>query len=86
MTKSAPFVHESAYVDDGAVIGGGSVASLPANWHIAGTGDFNADGRSDILWQNASTGECSLWLMNGTTFMTGISLGAVPLQWSIANK
>ena len=21
-------------------------------WHIKGTGDFNGDGRSDILWQN----------------------------------
>jgi serralysin len=22
------------------------------SWHIVGTGDYNGDGKSDILWQN----------------------------------
>jgi hypothetical protein len=30
-------------------------------------GDLNGDGRTDIFWQNASTGENTAWLMNGTT-------------------
>ena len=25
---------------------------VPTSWHIAGTGDFNGDGRDDILWRN----------------------------------
>ena len=25
---------------------------LPTNWQIAGTGDFNGDGRDDIMWRN----------------------------------
>jgi len=29
-------------------------------------GDFNGDGRADILWRNSSTGENYVWLMNGT--------------------
>ena len=30
-------------------------------WHEIGTGDFNGDGLSDILWQNTSTGQVSIW-------------------------
>ena len=31
------------------------------------SGDFNADRKADLLWQNASTGQMSLWHMNGRT-------------------
>ena len=27
------------------------------NWQVAGTGDFDGDGKSDIFWRNTSTGE-----------------------------
>ena len=29
-------------------------------WHVKGTGDFNGDGKSDILWQNDS-GTPAIW-------------------------
>ena len=35
------------------------------SWQIKGTGDFNGDGKSDILWQD-SDGTTAIWLMNGT--------------------
>ena len=38
-------------------------------WKIVGTGDFNADGRADILWRNSSTGENYLYPMNGTAIL-----------------
>jgi hypothetical protein len=31
-----------------------------------GTGDYNHDGKSDVLWQNSS-GAVSVWEMNGTS-------------------
>ena len=37
------------------------------SWKAIGTGDFNGDGISDILWQNTSTGQAAIWEMNGTT-------------------
>ena len=35
------------------------------SWKAIGTGDFNDDGHSDILWQNAN-GQAAIWEMNGT--------------------
>jgi hypothetical protein len=48
--------------------------------------DFNGDGKADILWQNNSTGQRLIWLMNGTVHQSNVSLGTVPTQWSIAGS
>ena len=40
------------------------------SWHEIGTGDFNGDGHSDILWQNAN-GQAAIWEMNGTHQLAG---------------
>jgi hypothetical protein len=48
--------------------------------------DFNGDGKADILWQNSATGQRIIWLMNGTTHQSTVSLGTVPTQWSIVGS
>src|SRR5690606_26178233 len=35
-------------------------------WSIAGGGDFNADGRDDLMWRNDRTGQALVWLMRGS--------------------
>ena len=40
--------------------------AVDTNWKIVGTGDLNADGKTDLVWQNQSTGQLYYWLMNGT--------------------
>ena len=47
------------------------------SWTEIGTGDFNDDGRSDILWQNAN-GQASIWEMNGNTVIGGGPVGPIP--------
>jgi hypothetical protein len=37
--------------------------------------DFNADGHSDLLWQNDS-GQAAVWLMNGSSILSNASVGA----------
>jgi len=45
-------------------------------------GDFNADGRSDILWQHSS-GSASVWIMNGWTPVQAAGLPDTGTGWTI---
>ena len=47
------------------------------SWKAIGTGDFNGDGHSDILWQNAN-GQVAIWEMNGTNVIGGGTVSANP--------
>jgi hypothetical protein len=57
------------------MVGGGSNRS-----------DFNGDGKADILWQNTSTGQRVIWLMNGTTHVSTVSFATEPTTWSIVGS
>ena len=35
------------------------------NWSIVGTGDFNADGKTDIIWQNQAADQILAWYIDG---------------------
>ncbi len=48
--------------------------------------DFNGDGKADILWQNTSTGQRVIWLMNGTALQSVVNLATVDTSWSIAGS
>jgi hypothetical protein len=44
----------------------GSVINPGPSWHLMVVGDYNHDGRSDILFQNSS-GAVAFWEVSGTT-------------------
>jgi hypothetical protein len=46
-----------------------------ANWVVEATGDYNGDGKSDILLQNDQDGTCYVWEMNGLSLLTEKSHG-----------
>jgi uncharacterized repeat protein (TIGR03803 family) len=61
------------------IIGGGAVTPNPGPaWKAIGTGDFNKDGDADILFQNTSTGQVSIWEMNGNTLKGGGAVSPDP--------
>jgi len=72
-------------MDDGWHQPSQDVATTPVadpNWSISGTGDFNADDKTDILWRNSVTGVNALWLMDAPTLTsTLIFPGSRP--WSM---
>jgi hypothetical protein len=67
----------------------GSPATPDASWQIAQIGDFNANGKSDILWRN-SDGALAEWTMNGAqiaaTQETGLQASAGASAWTTLAK
>ncbi len=61
------------------------VGNVPLNWTVVGVGDFNGDGKADILWRN-NNGNVAIWLMNGTTLTNAntATFGNMPASWSVA--
>jgi VCBS repeat protein len=79
----------SVIASSGPVTSAGSAVSVGASWNVAGIGDFNGDGSSDVVWRGAS-GELAEWQMNGSTIASSVDLtfnGAVvrpDASWSVA--
>jgi FG-GAP-like repeat len=77
--RRRPFRHPVSKHDErpgldlgNSLIGGGPVSPNPGlAWKAVGTGDFNGDGDSDILFQNTSTGQVSIWEMKGNKLIGG---------------
>ena len=40
-------------------------------WHIVGTGDFDRNGRRDLLWRHQAGGQIAVWLMDGRQLIDG---------------
>jgi Ca2+-binding RTX toxin-like protein len=61
-------------------------SAVPTNWQVAGTGDFNGDGKDDILWRSEA-GELSDWLGDadgGFTDNAANAFTGVPTNWQVA--
>jgi hypothetical protein len=56
----------------GGPVGSGVIADL--EWQIVGTGDFNQDGYTDLVWHHNTEGWLSVWLLAGETMLGGVSL------------
>jgi hypothetical protein len=56
------------------------------NWRVAGVADFDGDGRADILWRNASTGENYIYPMAGLAIRSteGYLRTVADLSWQMA--
>jgi len=67
-----------------ALLGQRFVSSLPASWPIVGTGDFNADGKSDTLYRQSSTGRLLMKVMNGFNLIGHRFVSSMPVGWTFA--
>ena len=58
---------------------------VPTDWNVVGTGDFNGDGRDDILWRNTN-GQVSDWLGQadgGFVLNDAVALTMVSTDWNV---
>ncbi|RUS99427.1 hypothetical protein DSM107003_00110 [Trichormus variabilis SAG 1403-4b] len=54
------------------------------SWSIAGTGDFNNDGKSDIIYRHLPTGGNVVWLINDGNYFGSVDIPDVPERnWNI---
>jgi N-acetylneuraminic acid mutarotase len=67
------------------LLGGTFLSPIALEWQTQGTGDFNGDGKSDILWRHQATGELFLWVMDGASTIsgTGFTNAQADLGWSV---
>jgi hypothetical protein len=63
------------------VLSSGSLGNVPLNWTVTNTGDYNGDGKSDIMWMD-NAGNLGVWLMDGATTSTTASLSNIGTTWS----
>jgi hypothetical protein len=65
---------------NGATVSSGALApSAAPGWTIAGVGDFNGDGHSDMLWQNGAVPtQYWIYLLNGTSVIGGGGMMVAP--------
>jgi hypothetical protein len=62
-----------------------SFTVLPTEWRVVGTGDFNGDGRDDIVWRHAN-GAFTEWLAGGNGSFTSNDANAwamLPNSWQV---
>ena len=62
---------------DGQIVG-----AAPAGWTIHGAGDFNNDGKTDVIWQSTA-GTIILWMMDGVTIASSSHFGLVSLTTTV---
>jgi hypothetical protein len=69
-------------MEHGAYVVNHNHATLPTNWQIAGTADFDDNGVSDILWRHED-GTVVTWEMENGQLARTQDFGVVDNAWHI---
>jgi trypsin/VCBS repeat protein len=67
-----------SYLDGGFVNG-----ATPSSWQPAGHGDFNGDGKQDLLFRDGNSGALIEWWMSGNTVLGQQQAGITPSGYSL---
>ncbi len=60
--------------------------AITTDWTVAATGDFNHDGKADLLWRNTTTQKLLVWTLNGTAYLGNLVPSpdqAADANWSV---
>jgi FG-GAP-like repeat/Bacterial pre-peptidase C-terminal domain len=61
------------------------VINAAAGWHFQDTGDFNGDGKTDLLMLNDITRGVAIWQMDGTQVTANPQVGTITSGWHFAD-
>ena len=69
-----------------AITSGNFLTVTPAaGWKVVGVGDFNGDGKSDLVFQNQTTNQVAFWFMNNYVYTGGVLMPYTPpAGWTVA--
>jgi uncharacterized repeat protein (TIGR01451 family) len=77
------------YMNNAAIAGTATLSpsrGSDLNWRLGGVGDFDSDGKPDLVWRNQATGANEVWLMNGLTRTSVVPILSVPdSAWQIVS-
>jgi hypothetical protein len=60
-------------------------SGIDREWQIAGIGDLDGDGKSDLVWRDTLTGDVAEWLMNGAAVKSWSTLSSgIDRAWQIS--
>jgi len=57
--------------------------AISAGWTLAGTGDFNGDGKTDLVWYNSVTHQFTEWTSTGSGFTPNAYVGGGTAGWNL---
>ncbi|MBF0606758.1 MAG: VCBS repeat-containing protein [Magnetococcales bacterium] len=52
-------------------------------WKAKAVADFDGDGKADILWQDTTSGDVAIWMMDGTSIVGGGLVVGGMLNWHV---
>jgi len=61
-----------------------SLPPLAGGRHVVGAGDFNGDGKADLVWENITTGRRTIWMLQNGVFRSSLALPTIDPSWHIA--
>ena len=81
---------EIQFLKGTANVSGGVIANNPfdASWSIIAAGNFNGDGKSDLVWQQPSGGQTQIMLLDGNNNAGGGAITSNPFDssWKIVTS
>jgi hypothetical protein len=86
--KTAPGMNSAvfSFISGGQEAGRIVVPNIPTSYFVADAmGDYNGDGKTDVLWRGTQDGQVTLWQMNNNQIGAVADLGHVPTSYSIVS-